>query len=159
MRSLWMWACATLLSGFALQATAVDYALPDLAGRPHPLAQYRGKWVIVNYWATWCGTCREELPELAALHRTRPTQDIVVLGINFETLDTAALQRFVAEQDIPYPVLRSAPARNTPLGPVPALPTTYIVDPSGNTVAGQVGLVSREDIECYIAEHTPSDRL
>lgn len=140
-----------LLLGIALQAQALDYALPDLAGRMHSLDQYRGKWVIVNYWATWCGACRKELPDLKALHANSRGNDIVVVGINFETIDARSLKNYVAAQAIPYPVLRSEPARETPLGPVPALPTTYILDPSGKPVAGEIGLVSRQAIEAYIA--------
>lgn len=148
----WMTGLFTaLLLGIALQAQALDYALPDLAGRMHSLDQYRGKWVVVNYWATWCGTCRKELPDLKALHENNRDNDIIVVGINFETIDDRSVQAFVAAQAIPYPVLRSEPVRETPLGPVPALPTTYIVDPSGKPVAGEIGLVSRQSIEAYIA--------
>jgi hypothetical protein len=57
----------------------------------------------------------------------------------------------VAAQSIPYPVLRSEPAPSTPLGPVPALPTTYIINPDGKVVAGEVGLVTRQNLEDYIA--------
>jgi len=114
------------------------------------LDQYRGKWVIVNYWATWCGTCRKELPDLVSLHEKHRDGDIVVVGINFEAIDEQELKDFVATQNIAYPVLRSEPVRVTPLGPVPALPTTYILDPSGKPVAGEIGLVSRQEIEGYI---------
>jgi len=140
-----------LLFGICLQVHAGGYALPDIDGRMQSLDQYRGKWVIVNYWATWCGTCRKELPDLAALHQKHRDRDIVVIGINFEDIGLRELKQFVAEQQIPYPVLRSKPVRNTPLGPVPALPTTYIIDPTGKPVAGEVGIVSQQHIEDYIA--------
>jgi hypothetical protein len=74
-----------------------------------------------------------------------------VVGINFEEIGLRELKKFVAEQQIPYPVLRSEPVRRTPLGPVPALPTTYIIDPTGKTVAGEVGLVTQQNLEEYIA--------
>lgn len=143
--------CTALLLGPCAQAQALDYTLPDLDGRMQSLEQYRGKWVIVNYWATWCGTCRKELPDLISLYEKHHDRDIVVIGINFETIGQQELQAFVTEQNIPYPVLRSEPVRSTPIGPVPALPTTYILDPSGNPVAGEVGIVARQDIEDYIA--------
>lgn len=146
---------SALLLGCCALAHAFDYSLPDLDGRLQSLDQYRGKWVIVNYWATWCGTCRKELPDLASLHRQHHGSDIVVVGINFETIDPKALKRFVAEQDIPYPVLRTEPVRSTPLGPVPALPTTYIIDPAGKVVAGEVGIVTQQNIEAYIAAQRP----
>lgn len=141
----------TLLFGTCLQAHAGGYILPDIDGRMQSLDQYRGKWVIVNYWATWCGTCRKELPDLVSLHENNRDQDIVVIGINFEEIGQNELKKFVAEQQIPYPVLRSEPVRSTPLGPVRALPTTYIINPAGKVVAGEVGLVTQQNIEDYIA--------
>ncbi|MCO6411347.1 MAG: TlpA family protein disulfide reductase [Thiogranum sp.] len=142
---------AVLLLGASQHAVALDYTLPDLDGRPQSLEQYRGKWVIVNYWATWCGACRKEFPDLVSLHEQHRDSDIVVVGINFETIDRKQLQAFVAAQNISYPVLRSDPVRVTPIGPVPALPTTYIIDPDGKPVAGEVGIVMRRDLEDYIA--------
>ena len=139
-----------LLLGLSLQAGAVDYTLPDLDGQSQSLDQYRGKWVVVNYWATWCGTCKKEMPDLIALHEAHKEGDIVVVGINFEDISEWRLKAFVYEQGLTYPVLRSEPVERTPLGPVPALPTTYIIDPRGKAVAGEVGLVSRQQLEDYI---------
>lgn len=130
---------------------ALEYALPGLDGRVQTLDQYQGKWVVVNYWATWCGTCMKELPELAALHEKHSDDDIVVVGINFESISTDRLKAFVEANAIPLPVLRSEPMEVTPIGPVPALPTTYIIDPDGRVVAGEVGLLHGEDIVAYIA--------
>ena len=141
----------TLLLGVSVPAHAIDYSLPDLDGRNQSLSQYRGKWVIVNYWATWCGTCRKELPDLIALHEKHRNGDIVVVGINFETIDRQQLKAFVADKNLLYPVLRSEPVRQTPFGPVPALPTTYIIDPTGKVVASEVGLVTQQNLEDYIA--------
>lgn len=141
---------STLLFCVCAQSHAIDYTLPDIDGHMQSLNQYRGKWVIVNYWATWCGTCHKELPDLVSLYENN-RQYLVVVGINFETIDRQTLKDFVAKQNIPYPMLRSEPVRHTPLGPVPALPTTYIIDPTGKLVAGEVGIVTRQNIEDYIA--------
>jgi peroxiredoxin len=140
-----------LLGLVSVQANAVDYQLPDLDGQMQSFDQYQGKWVIVNYWATWCGTCMKELPDLVSMHEGNKDKDIVVVGVNFESIGNEQLKTFVAEQSIPYPVLRSEPIPVTALGKVPALPTTYIIDPDGKVVAGEVGLVSRQDLEDYIA--------
>jgi len=133
------------------QVWAVDYELPDVDGQMQSLDQYQGKWVIVNYWATWCGTCMKELPDLVSMHENNKDKDIVVVGVNFETIGNEQLKSFVEKLSIPYPVLRSEPLPVTALGKVPALPTTYIIDPDGNVVAGEVGLVSRGDLEDFIA--------
>ena len=149
---------AGLSLAVAVQASAVDYELPDLDDQQQSLDRYRGKWVIVNYWATWCELCKIELPHLASLYESNKDGDVVVVGINFESINTKSLKAFVAENAIPYPVLRSEPIRTTPLGLVPALPTTYIIDPNGEIVAGEVGLVTRENLEKFIAKRNSSNQ-
>ena len=151
MNRTWQSILVTLLLLAASQVRAVDYELPDVNGQMQSLDQYQGKWVIVNYWATWCSTCMKELPDLASIHESNKDKDIVVVGVNFEAIGNDELKAFVAEQSIPYPVLRSAPVRVTALGKVPALPTTYIIDPAGKVVAGEIGLVSRQGLEDFIA--------
>lgn len=81
-----------LLLGIGVPAHAIDYSLPDLDGRIQSLSQYRGKWVVVNFWATWCGTCRKEFPDLVALHEKYRDKDIVVVGINFETIHAQPIE-------------------------------------------------------------------
>ena len=135
----------------ATEARAVDYELPDTDGQMQSLDQYKGKWLIVNYWATWCRTCMKELPELIDFH-TNNDLNAVVVGINFEEIEAKELKAFLDTKTIPYAVLSTVPVRKTPLGPVPALPTTYIIDPEGKVVAGEVGIVTREGLESYISQ-------
>ena len=151
MNKNWFVLFVPLLLLTASQVRAVDYELPDVDGQMQALDQYQGKWVIVNYWATWCGTCMKELPDLVSLHEDNKDKDIVVVGVNFEAIGNDQLKAFVTEQSIPYPVLRSEPVPVTAVGKVPALPTTYIIDPEGKVVAGEVGLVTQQDLEDYIA--------
>ncbi len=132
-------------------AETVDYSLPDVSGKEHSLADYRGKWVIVNYWATWCPPCQEEIPDLVDFHDRHKDDDAVVIGINFEDVGEEQLSAFVDSFLISYPILRSEPVAETPLGPVPGLPTTYIVAPDGEPVARQVGPVTGKQLEDYIA--------
>ena len=133
-------------------ARAIEYELPDINGQIQSLDQYKGKWLIVNYWATWCGTCMKELPELIDFHENNDV-DAVVVGINFEAIEAKDLKEFVDNKPIPYTVLSTMPIKETPLGSVPALPTTYIIDPEGNVVAGEIGIVTRENLENYIAQN------
>ena len=144
------------LQVWSLQARAVDYELPDVNGQTQSLEQYRGKWVIVNYWATWCTTCMKELPDLVAFHQSNKDKDAVVVGINFEDIGMEELSTFIEDESIPFPVLSSKPIPVTPLGPVPALPTTYIIDPEGKVVAGDVGIITQQDLEDYIASKKAS---
>lgn len=139
---------------------ASEYKLTDLDGRPHSLQQYRGKWLIVNYWATWCSTCMKEIPDLIDVHNNMDP-DVMVIGINFENIELSKLKQFVKENKIPYTILQGEPSPVTPIGRVPALPTTYIIDPNGKPVAGDVGIVPREYLEKYISQRkmTPARSL
>jgi thiol-disulfide isomerase/thioredoxin len=140
----------TLVLATAAWAEPVDYSLPDVNGKTHSLADYRGKWVIVNYWATWCPPCLEEIPELIDFHERHKDSDAVVLGVNFEDIGVEQLNSFVDSLFISYPILRSEPLPATPLGPIPGLPTTYIIAPDGSPVARQVGPITGEQLEDYI---------
>ena len=147
------------LQAWSLQARAVDYELPDVNGQMQSLDQYKGKWLVVNYWATWCSTCMKEMPELISLHESNKDNDIVVVGISFESIEQEHLKEFVSNKSIPYIVLNTEPVRVTPLGKVPALPTTYIIDPEGKVVAGDVGIITQQDIEDYIANKKASNTV
>ncbi len=143
---------AAVLMTLALlvQAEEIDYSLPDLKGKTVALSDYRGKWVIVNYWATWCPPCQEEIPDLVDFHERHKDKDAVVIGINTEDIGLEQLTSFVDSFLISYPILRSEPVMNTPLGPIPGLPTTYIIAPDGAPVARQVGPVTGEQLDKYI---------
>jgi len=133
------------------EARAVEYELPDINGQIQSLDQYKGKWLVVNYWATWCGTCMKELPELVDFHENN-AQNAVVVGINFEDIETEKLKEFINVKTIPYTILNTEPVEITPIGKVPALPVTYIINPEGEVVAGEIGIVTRENLETYIAQ-------
>ncbi len=139
-----------LFQFFSLSALAVDMELKDLDGKIEKLSNYRGKWVVVNYWATWCPPCREEMPELQAYHDDHSQLDGVVLGLNTEVLDNEKVKEFLEDYFITYPNFSVGPVSKTTLGEIPGLPTTYLVSPQGEPVARQVGGVTREMIEDFI---------
>ena len=130
---------------------SVDFVLPDLEGVMHRLSDYRGRWVVVNYWATWCPPCLEEIPELELFHEEHKDTDAVVLGIDFEAIELDKLKAFVEEQFMSYPVLRQRPRGRTALGPIPGMPTTYMVSPEGVVVARQVGGITRDVLNRFLA--------
>lgn len=133
-----------------VRAETPEYSLPDLKGETHSLSDYRGKWVVVNYWATWCPPCQEEIPDLIDFYEQNKSKDIVVLGVNTEEISREQLASFAESYLISYPILRSDPIIASPLGPVPGLPTTYIVAPDGEPVARQVGPVTSKQLTDYI---------
>jgi thiol-disulfide isomerase/thioredoxin len=145
---------ALLLLGAFTAITAfahpVDFTLNDVDGKPHSLSDFRGKWVIVNYWATWCPPCLDEIPDLVEFHEKHKDKDAVVLGINFEETDPERLHEFLDQHFMTYPVLSMDPVPVTPLGPVLGLPTTYIISPQGEPVARQEGPITGEAIEAFL---------
>lgn len=146
--------CILLLVWSVLaMAEAVDFEKVDLEGNTHRLSDYRGKWVLVNYWATWCPPCKEEMPDLEMFHDTHKDKDAVVLGINHEDASLEQLQEFQEDYFISFPLLRGSAYEDGINGPLEGLPTSYLIDPSGEIVAEQVGMVSREAIESFIEKH------
>jgi thiol-disulfide isomerase/thioredoxin len=143
-----------LLAASSVQAGSDNYTFVDVEGKPVHLADYKGKWVVVNYWATWCPPCREEIPELIHFHDTHKDVDAVVLGINMEKMDRESLRSFVDDNLMSYPVVPMT--EDMPMiGSVPGLPTTYLLDPSGKPAAVQVGAITQEMIETFMAKYAP----
>ena len=130
----------------------VDFTLPDLDGRERSLSEFRGKWVVVNYWATWCPPCLKEMPELEVFHTNHKDHDAVVIGINRESISNDRLREFVDEQFISFPILRGGPRGE--LGTISALPTSYMVSPEGRLVARQVGPLTGKQLEEFIQRHS-----
>lgn len=141
-----------LMAAFAHAAR--DFTLPDLDGQPHSLSDYRGQWVLVNYWATWCPPCLEELPELEVFHSAAEGH-AVVLGVNMERIEKPRLRAFVDDQFLSFPILVASerPPRSQLVGPVEGLPTSYLVAPSGEVVARQVGQVTAAGLRDFIERY------
>jgi len=141
----------------SVAAKPVDFSLPDLNGKTRQLSEFRGKWVVVNYWATWCPPCLSEIPELVNFHEEHHLNDAVVIGINFEDISTDKLKAFAEDYFFNYPILRETPAASSVLGEIPGLPTTFIISPQGEIVARQVGSVTAELIENFIASQQQAE--
>jgi thiol-disulfide isomerase/thioredoxin len=148
----WALVAAIVLAVGASMAQPVDFTLRDMDGKEHRLSDYRGQWVVVNYWATWCPPCLEELPELDAFHTSNQGK-AVVLGVNMEDIGEAQLRAFVDRQFLSFPILRTSanPERSELVGLVPGLPTTYLVTPSGELAARQVGQVTADGLNSFIS--------
>lgn len=124
---------------------AAGFDLTDTQGRHHRLADLRGRWVVVNFWATWCVPCIQEIPEIGAFAREHP--GIVVLGVATDSEDAAKVKRFAAKLGHTYPLVLSNDAVEKQLGRPAALPTTKIYDPQGRLVYDRAGRVDRKSLE------------
>lgn len=139
-------ACLLALAGHAV---AEDFSFKDLKGKDQRLVDYRGKWVLVNFWATWCAPCREEIPDLVSLHNAHKDKDLVVIGVALDSTKPSVLE-FAAEQSISYPLVFGNHKMSKQVGDVDVLPTSYLYDPTGKLVSYQAGVISRESVEGYV---------
>lgn len=118
---------------------APEFALTALDGKSLSVAGEHGKVVLLNFWATWCGPCRAEIPDLVALQEQYKDQ-LQIIGLDVDDDDAAEVQKFVTENGIDYPVAMVPEKVRTAYGGIPALPTSFVLDTEGRVVQKHVGL-------------------
>ena len=133
-------------------AQAQGFSFKDTAGKIHSLSDYRGKWVLVNFWATWCPPCLEEIPDLVSLYESR--KDVMVIGIVMDYRDPRTVLKFVDSLAISYPIVFGNKSIAAQVGPVSMLPTTYLFNPAGRPAAYKVGIISRKSLEDFMQENS-----
>ncbi|HMA90664.1 MAG TPA: TlpA disulfide reductase family protein [Burkholderiales bacterium] len=135
MRALLL-ACLVFLAPQA--ALAQVLSLPDLQGRMHRLSDYRGKVVLLNFWASWCAPCRAEMPSIENLRRELRGEPFTVLAVNVDE-DASAARRFAERADIGFTVLVDGDGRAARAWGARALPTTFIIGPDGRVRYSHIG--------------------
>jgi thiol-disulfide isomerase/thioredoxin len=141
---------------------APAFTLDNLQGQKVSLASYRGKALLINFWATWCGPCKIETPWLVELRNEYAPKGFEIVGISTEgdditpsdkqgwVKDRTAIEQFVARMHMPYPVLMGGDSISAEYGGLDAMPTSFFVDRNGRVVAVQMGITSKDDIEANI---------
>lgn len=138
----------------SFDASKIEFV--DLDGNTSTLADYKGKWVIVNLWATWCPPCLVEIPDLVLFHEEHKDKDAIVLGVNHEVMAPEKVKNFSEELMINYPIVRfkgDFDNSKTPFGKLKGLPTTYMVTPEGKVVAARTGMVDDKMLKKFINEY------
>ena len=117
---------------------APDFSLQDIDGAMHRLSDYRGKVVIVNFWATWCPPCREEMPSMQRAWERLRDDNIVILAIDIGE-DEDTIFTFTADYPVEFPLLMDRDSSVIAQWPVRGLPTSFVVDPEGHIVYRAIG--------------------
>ena len=126
---------------------AVSFDLQDLSGATHSLDAYRGSLVFLNFWATWCGPCRTEMPAMQALHeRLAPGADFVMLAINLQE-DAGQVRRFVTEMGLSFRILLDSSGEIAASYGARTLPMSYLIDKDGSILARVIGIRSWDEPE------------
>jgi len=121
------------------------YAAKTLDGKPFDLRSERGKVVLLNVWATWCGPCRFEIPELQAMHDRYGKRGFEVIGVSVDEGEPAEVKTFVVEQKVTYPVALDPEQKIANVLQTVVLPTTVLIDRKGKIVWRQIGALTPHD--------------
>ena len=141
---------------------APNFILENLTGQKVSLSSFKGKAVLLNFWATWCGPCKIETPWIVELHDQYAQQGLEVVGVDTEDDDVTpadkagwehdreAVAGFVKQMHMDYPVLLGGDSLAQTYGGLDAMPTSFYLDRDGKVVAAQMGITSKDDMEANI---------
>ena len=116
-----------------------DFSLKDLTGKKVEIKQYKGKIIFLNFWATWCGPCKEEMPSLEVLHRQFKGENFVLLTISVDYEGLKPVREFLNKQRYTFPVLLDPNGEILDLFEVKGIPTTFIIDKKGRVIGRAIG--------------------
>jgi len=131
-------------------SAAPAFTVQTLKGDSVSLADLRGKVVLVNFWATWCGPCRVEMPWFEQLHRERAADGLVIVGASTDVGTPDVVRRFIEERDITYPIGQASPALEQAFGGVRGLPTSFLIDRQGRIRHRVVGIFAEPTLRAAV---------
>ncbi len=129
--------------------TAPDFSLKDSNGKTVKLSDYRGKVVLLNFWATWCGPCKVEIPWFMEFEQQYKDKGFAVLGVAMDDEGWQAVKPYLTERKVNYRVLMGDDSVTQLYGGVDSLPTTFVIDKDGRIASAHVGLVGKNE---YLGE-------
>lgn len=157
--SVLMMSCGCSNSGGSVRAAvklekdrkkAPDFLLKDSNGAPVKLSDYRGKVVLLNFWATWCGPCKIEIPWFMEFEQKFKDQGFAVLGVSMDEDGWDAVKPYISSKKINYRVIMGDDSTGNLYGGIESLPSTFVIDRDGKIASVHIGLVSKKDYETEI---------
>jgi peroxiredoxin len=144
-----------LTASCAKAAPAPNWQLTDLDGKTVSLSDFKGNAVILDFWATWCPPCREEIPGFVALQKQYKDQGLVVVGVSLDQGGPGVVSAFAKQNHIDYPIVMGTEDVATAYGNIQAIPTTFVIDPKGNIVAKHEGATDMATFESELKPILP----
>ena len=135
------------LKSEAQRRAAPNFTLKDADGNPVNLTDYRGKVVLVNFWATWCGPCEVEIPWFVEFEQKYRDQGFAVLGLSMDDDGWKAVRPYIASHKINYRVMIASEVVSQQFGDIDSLPTSFVLDRQGRIATNHVGLVDKRDYQ------------
>lgn len=148
-----LFACALLRAEPFGPVPAPAWSLQDLAGKVVTADQFKGKVVVVDFWATWCGPCREEIPGYIKLQEKYGKDGLVIVGISLDRRGPEAVRKFAEREGMNYIVVMGDAATVEAFGGFDAIPTTFLVDRDGNIRDRKTGAMATADYEKVILKY------
>lgn len=138
-------------------AQAPDFVVPDLKGDSLRLADFEGKTLLVNFWATWCGPCIAEIPDLIALQEELGEEQFAVIGLSMDLIEKDIVQEFVESMEITYPIGIDEGQVAEAFGGVYSLPTTFVIDKQGFIKQRTIGIFPTEAFKPHLISLIEAD--
>jgi DsbE subfamily thiol:disulfide oxidoreductase len=140
--------CTSSRSGQAMVGKqAPVWEVKDAQGKTFRSSDVKGKVAVVNFWATWCGPCRAEIPNLIELQKRYGPEGLVIVGISLDEEGAAVVEPFIKRLGVNYPVVIGTKAVDEAFGGVEAIPAVFVIDRDGKIVSQHEGLVAKEVLE------------
>jgi len=144
------WAASIATVAASERKSAPDFTLPDANGAPVKLSDYKGKVVLLNFWATWCGPCKVEIPWFIEFEKTYKDRGFATLGVSMDEDGWKTVKPFLAQKAMNYPVIVGDDRLAQLYGGIDSLPSTFLIDRDGRIASVHLGLVGKRDYEAEI---------
>ncbi len=143
-------------AGHVRAEKATPWTLKDVDGKTVNLSDYKGKIVVLNFWATWCPPCRAEIPDFTSLQKEYQGKGVVIIGLSVDTVQPSEVATFAKKQGMNYPIVMSTDEIAQKYGAADAIPVTIFIAPDGTIASTQVGMVDKDYLEKQVKALLPA---